>query len=120
MELFLQNIIRIDEKSSFIGNYSGLVDLELYGKFEGCLRVKTLYIKKSGVFTGYLTAYNIEVEGKLNADIETENLHLKSTGIVDGEVFYRNIVIESGGLLKSNMVQNISKMKVLKQLKTII
>ena len=113
----MQNIIRIDEKSSFLGNYSGLVDLELYGKFQGCLRVNTLYIKKSGVFTGYLTAYNIEVEGKLNADIETENLHLKSTGIVDGEIFYRNIVIESGGLLKSNMVQNISKMKVLKQLK---
>ena len=117
MELFLQNIIRIDEKSSFVGNYSGLVDLELYGKFEGFLRVKTLYIKKSGIFTGFLTADNIEVEGKLNADIQTGNLHLKSTGIIDGEVFYRNIVIESGGVLKSNMVQNISKMKVLKQLK---
>ena len=116
MELSLQNLTRIDEKSSFIGNYSGLVDFELYGKFEGCLRVKTLYIKKSGVFTGYLTADNIEVEGKLNADIQTGNLHLKSTGIIDGEVFYRNIVIESGGVLKSNMVQNISKMKVLKQL----
>ena len=116
MELSLQNIIRIDKKSSFAGNYSGLVDLELYGNFEGCLRVKTIYIKKSGVFTGFLTADNIEVEGKLNANIQTENLHLKSTGIVDGEVFYRNIVIESGGLLKSNMVQNISKMKILKQL----
>ena len=116
MELILQNLTRIDEKSSFIGNYSGLVDLELYGKFEGCLRVNTLYIKKSGVFTGYLTADNIEVEGKLNADIQTENLKLKSTGIVEGEVFYRNIVIESGGLLKSSMVQNISKMNVFKQL----
>ena len=113
----MQNLTRIDEKSSFIGNYSGLVDLELYGNFEGYLRVKSLYIKKSGVFTGYLSAENIEVEGKLNADIQSENLHLKSTGIVEGEVFYRNIVIESGGLLKSNMVQNISKMKVLKQLK---
>ena len=120
MELSLQNFTRIDEKSSFIGNYSGFSDLELYGKFQGCLRVKTLYIKKSGVFIGLLTADNIEVEGKLNADIQTENLYLKSTGIVDGEVFYRNIVIESGGLLKSNMVQNISKMKVLKQLKKII
>ena len=120
MELSLQNLIRIDEKSSFKGNYSGLVDLELYGMFEGSLRVKTLYIKKSGVFSGYLTAENVEIEGKLNANIQTENLHLKSTGIVDGEIFYRNIVIESGGLLKSNMVQNISQMKVLKQLKKII
>ena len=116
MELSLQNLTRIDEKSSFIGNHSGLLDLELYGKFEGSLRVKNLYIKKSDVFSGYLTAQNIEVEGKLSANIQTENLHLKSTGIVDGEVFYRNIVIESGGLLKSNMAQNISKMKVLKQL----
>ncbi|MDC0227132.1 polymer-forming cytoskeletal protein [Alphaproteobacteria bacterium] len=112
----MQNLTRIDEKSSFRGNYSGLVDLELYGKFEGSLMVKTLYVKKSGVFIGYLTAENVEVEGKLNANIQTENLHLKSEGIVDGEVFYRSIVIESGGLLKSNMVQNISKMKVLKQL----
>jgi len=120
LELSLQNLIRIDEMSSFIGNYSGLVDLELYGNFEGCLRVKRLYIKKSGVFTGYLTADNIEVEGKLNANIQTENLHLKSTGIVDGEVFYRNIVIESGGVLKSKMVQNISKMKVLKQSQKIL
>ena len=116
MELSLKNLIRIDEKSVFIGNYSGLVDLELYGKFEGFLRVKTLYVKKSGVFIGYLTAENVEVEGKLNDNIQKENLNLKSSGIVDGEVFYRNIVIESGGLLKSNMVQNISKMKVLKQL----
>jgi len=69
------------------------------------------------MFIGYLTAENIEVEGKLIADIETENLHLKSTGIVDGDVVYRNIVIDSGGLLKSKMVQNISKMKALKQLK---
>ena len=117
MELSLKNLTRIDEKSSFIGNFFGLIDLELFGKFEGCLRVKNLYVKKSGVFTGYLTADNIEVEGKLNADIQTENLKLKSTGIVEGEVFYRNIVIESGGLLKSSMVQNISKMKVLKQSK---
>ena len=42
--------------------------------------------------------------------------YLKSTGIVDGDVVYRNIIIESGGLLKSNMVQNISKINVLKQL----
>ena len=116
MELSLQNLTRIDGKSSFKGNYSGLVDLELYGKFEGSLSVKTLYIKKSGVFIGYLTAENVEVEGKLNANIQTENLHLKSSGIVDGEVFYRNIVIDCGGLLKSNMVQNIAIMKVLKQL----
>ena len=93
-----------------------MVDLELFGSFEGCLRVKTLYIKKSGIFNGYLTADNVEIEGKLNADIQTENLHLKSTGIVDGDVVYRNIIIESGGLLKSNMVQNISKINVLKQL----
>lgn len=116
MESSLQNIIRIDKKSSFIGNYSGLVDFELYGSFEGYLRVKNLYIKKSGIFSGYLAAENVEVEGKLNADIQTENIYLKSTGIVDEEIFYRNIVIELGGLLKSNMVQNISKMKVLKQL----
>jgi hypothetical protein len=37
--------------------------------------------------------------------------------MIDGDVLYRNIIIESGGeVLKSNMVQNISKIKVLKQL----
>jgi len=51
LELSLQNLIRIDEKPSFLGNYSGLVDLELYGKFEDSLRVKTLFFKKSGVFS---------------------------------------------------------------------
>jgi cytoskeletal protein CcmA (bactofilin family) len=36
---------------------------------------------------------------------------LKSTGVVDGDVMYRNIVIDSGGLLKSQMVQNMSKLE---------
>ena len=58
-----------------------------------------------------VSAENIIVEGEMNADIQTENLHLKSTGVVDGDVMYRNIVIDSGGMLKSQMVQNISKMK---------
>ena len=52
----------------------------------------------------------IVVEGEINADIQTENLYLKSSGIVDGEITYRNIIIDSGGLLKSNMVQNISSL----------
>ena len=47
----------------------------------------------------------------MNADIQAENLHLKSTGVVDGNVMYRNIIIDSDGMLKSKMVQNISKMK---------
>ena len=47
----------------------------------------------------------------MNADIQAENLHLKSTGVVDGDVMYRNIIIDSGGMLKSKMVQNISKME---------
>ena len=50
------------------------------------------------------------VEGEINADIQTENFHLKSSGIVDGEITYRNIIIDSGGLLKSSMVQNISSL----------
>ena len=49
-------------------------------------------------------------KGEINADIQTENLYLKSSGIVDGEITYRNIIIDSGGLLKSNMVQNISSL----------
>ena len=51
------------------------------------------------------------VEGEINADIQAENLHLKSTGVVDGDVMYRNIIIDSGGLLKSQMVQNMSKLE---------
>ena len=52
----------------------------------------------------------------INADIETETLHLKATGILDGDVFYRNIIIDSGGILKSQMVQNMSKMNNLVEL----
>tara|TARA_B110001452_G_C15074246_1_gene374957 strand:+ start:438 stop:767 length:330 start_codon:yes stop_codon:yes gene_type:complete len=98
------------EDSCFKGSYSGSVDLELKGNFEGSLNVRSLYIKKSGNFIGFVSADNIVVEGKINADIQTENLHLKSSGIVEGEITYRNIIIDSGGLLKSDMVQNISSL----------
>ena len=107
----MKQSIRITEDSFFKGEYSGSGDLELCGSFEGSLYVKNLYIKKSGIFIGYVSAENIIVEGEMNADIQTENLHLKSTGVVDGDVMYRNIVIDSGGMLKSHMVQNISRMK---------
>ena len=107
----LKRSIRITDVSFFKGQYSGSGDLELYGGFEGSLYIKNLYIKKSGMFIGNVSAENIIVEGEMNADIQTENLHLKSTGVVDGDVMYRNIVIDSGGMLKSQMVQNISKMK---------
>ena len=48
--------------------------------------------------------------------LKIENLHLKATGIIDGDVFYRNIIIESGGILKSQMVQNMSKINNLFEL----
>ena len=78
MESNLNKLIRITEDSNFKGSYSGLVDLELKGNFEGYLNVRNLYIKKPGNFVGYVSANNIVVEGKINADIQTENLHLKS------------------------------------------
>lgn len=106
----MSNPIRITKKSIFRGAYSGSEDIELFGVFEGSLNIKNLYIKNSGLFIGHISAENIIVEGEINADIQTENLHLKSTGIVDGDVMYRNIIIDSGGMLKSKMVQNISKM----------
>ena len=106
----LNKFIKISKDSSFKGSYSGSEDLELLGNFKGSLLVKNLFIKKTGVFNGAVSAENIFVEGVINADIETETLHLKATGIVDGDVFYRNIIIDSGGTLKSKMVQNISKL----------
>ena len=60
---------------------------------------------------GHVLAKSIVVEGEINADIQAENLHLKSTGVVDGDVMYRNIIIDSGGLLKSQRVQNMSKLE---------
>ena len=84
--------------------------MELLGRFDGTLLVKNLFIKKTGVFNGAVSAENIFVEGVINANIETETLHLKATGLVDGDVFYRNIIIDFGGILKSQMVQNMSKM----------
>ena len=107
----MNNLIRITEDSHFKGSYSGIGDFELNGSFEGSLKVTNLYVKKTGVFLGYVSADNIVVEGEINADIQTEKFHLKSSGIVDGEITYRNIIIDSGGLLKSNMVQNMSKME---------
>ena len=115
----MKQIIRITEDSFFKGTYSGYGDIELYGKFHGSLYVENLYVKKSGVFIGYLSAKNIIVEGKINADIQTENLHLKSTGVLDGEVVYRNMIIDSGGMLKSQMVQNVSNMNNLIKLSKI-
>ena len=82
----MKQSIRITEDSFFKGQYSGSEDLELFGSFEGSLYVKNLYITKSGIFIGYVSAENIIVEGEMNADIQAENLHLKSTGVVDGDV----------------------------------
>ena len=115
----MKQSIRITEDSLFKGEYSGSGDLELCGSFEGSLYVKNLYIKKSGIFIGYVSAENIIVEGEMNADIQAENLHLKSTGVVDGDVMYRNIIIDSGGMLKSHMVQNVSNMNNLIKLNKI-
>ena len=112
----LNKLIKISKNSSFKGSYSGSEDIELLGKFEGTVLVKNLFIKKTGVFNGAVSAENIFVEGIINADIETETLHLKATGIIDGDVFYRNIIIDSGGILKSQMVQNMSKMNNLVEL----
>ena len=44
---------------------------------------KNLFIKKTGVFNGVVSAENIFVEGVINAEIETETLHSKATGMVD-------------------------------------
>ena len=106
----MNKLIKIAKNSSFKGSYSGLEDIELLGNFDGSLIVKNLFIKKTGVFNGSVSAEKIFVEGLINANIETETLHLKETGIVDGDVYYRNIIIDSGGILKSKMVQNMSKM----------
>lgn len=107
----MKQSIKIKEDSFFKGTYSGSGDMELYGSFEGVLNVKNLHIKKSGILMGHVSAKSVVVEGEMNADIHVENLHLKSTGVVDGDVMYRNIVIDSGGLLKSQMVQNMSKLE---------
>ena len=112
----MNKLIKISKNSSFKGSYSGSEDIDLWGKFDGTLFVKNLFIKKTGVFNGAVSAENIFVEGVLNADIETEILHLKATGIIDGDVYYRNIIIESGGILKSQMVQNMSKINNLVEL----
>ena len=107
----MKQSIKIKEDSFFKGTYSGSGDMELYGSFEGVLNVKNLHIKKSGILMGHVSAKSVVVEGEMNADIHVEYLHLKSTGVVDGDVMYRNIVIDSGGLLKSQMVQNMSKLE---------
>ena len=112
----MNKLIKISKNSSFKGSYSGSEDIELLGNFDGSILVKNLFIKKTGVFNGAVSAENIFVEGVINADIETETLHLKATGIVDGDVVYRNIIIDSGGILKSQMVQNMSKMNNLVKL----
>ena len=112
----MNKLIRIAKNASFKGSYSGVTDMELLGNFNGSLKVKNLFIKKSGVFNGAVSAENIFVEGEMNADIETEYLHIKATWIVDGDVFYRSSIIDSGGILKSQMVQNMSKMENLVKL----
>ena len=113
----LNKLIKISKNSSFKGSYSGSDDIELLGKFDGTLLLKkNLLIKKTGILFGAVSAENIFVEGIINADIETETLHLKATGNIDGDVYYRNIIIGSGGILKSQMVQNMSKLNNLVEL----
>ena len=45
-------------------------------------------------------------------------MDLKKTGVVDGDLIYCNLVIESGGLLNSNSVHNMSKNKDLMKTKS--
>lgn len=104
----METVIKIKEHSSFRGAYSGSGDLELYGSFEGVLKINTLYVKKTGIFVGNLAAKKIIIEGEVSADIEAETLHLKPTGLVDGDLIYQNLIIESGGLLNSKRVHNMS------------
>ena len=104
----MKNIIKIKEHSSFRVTYSGSGDLELYGSFEGVLKINTLYVQKTGIFIGKLAAKNVIIEGEVSADIEAETLHLKPTGLVDGDLIYNNLIIESGGLLNSKRVHSIS------------
>ena len=105
----MKNIIKIKEDSYFKGVYSGLNDMELHGHFDGVLQINTLHVKSTGIFTGRLSAQTVIVEGEVSADIETENLNLKATGVIDGDIIYRNLLIESGGIIKSTKVHNISK-----------
>ena len=95
----LNKLIKISKDSSFKGSYSWSEGIELLRKFDGILLVKTLFIKKTGVFNWALSIENIFVEGVINAEIETKILHLKATEIIDGDVYYRNIIIDSGGIL---------------------
>ena len=114
----MENIIKIKEHSSFRGTYSGSGDLELYGSFEGVLKINTLYVKKTGLFVGKLAAQKIIIEGEVSADIEAETLHLKPTGLVDGDLIYHNSIIESGGLLNSKRVHNMSNDKDIMKFKS--
>ena len=57
----LNKLIKISKNSSFKGSYSGLEDIELLGKFDGTLFVKNLFIKKTGVFNGAVSAEKIFV-----------------------------------------------------------
>ena len=99
----------IKKNSYFNGAYYGSGDLQLEGAYEGTLRIDTLHVKQNGSFKGNVIAQQIIVEGELNADIETEVITLKKTGIIDGDLLYRDLIIESGGLLKSTKIFNMSK-----------
>ena len=109
----MKNVIKIKEDSQFKGVYSGSNDMDLYGHFDGVLQINTLYVKSTGIFTGKVSAQTVIVEGEVSADIETENLNLKATGVIDGDVVYRNLLIESGGVIKSSNVHNVSKPKII-------
>ena len=99
----------IKKDSYFNGAYYGSGVLLLEGMYEGILQIDTLHVKQNGSFKGNVIAQNIIVEGELNADIETEVITLKKTGIIDGDLLYRDLIIESGGLLKSTKILNMSK-----------
>jgi cytoskeletal protein CcmA (bactofilin family) len=47
------------EDSCFKGSYSGSVDLELKGNFEGSLNVRSLYIKKSDMVQNISSLNNL-------------------------------------------------------------
>ena len=107
----------IKKDASFYGSYFGSGELKLEGVYEGNLEIDTLHVKENGRFKGHVTAQKIIVEGELNADIETDVINLKKTGIIDGDLLYRDLIIESGGLLKSSKIINMSKTSNILKLK---
>ncbi len=79
-------------------------DLNILGRFEGRIRVRTLLIGPGAVVKGHIQADNLVVEGQIDAETRAGKVLLHATSHVLGRLVYDEMVMRQGARLSGSVV----------------